>query len=215
MNNVSVRKLLITVSMLVLGLTATTVSATWYVNQSEGYYKPKNYHNEKYGDFVPTDIHQKLFGHLNTYSTQEENKTLADTSLVESGNNQTIAPGNQPPGNQQTSNQAQNFTQQYPQPTYNRYNQNRKYASPANGRNNRSTNFNGPWNNGSSVSGPWNSKGSNFSNPWNSNGSNFSGPWKNNGSNFSMPWGNNRGNNRGNNNGSNMSPFGNGGGWNW
>lgn len=210
MNKKSVRKYLITISILVPALSATTASADWYVQQSEGYYKPNEYHNERYGDFVPPDINQKLFGQKNTDDTPVESKTPTDTAPVASSNNQTIAPYNQ---------QAQNLTQQYQQPAYqqpayqqpayNRNNQNRNYNPSANRRNTRNTSFNGPWNNNSSsFSGPWNNKGSNFSSPWGGNGSNFSGPWNNNGSNFSMPWGNN-------NNGSSFNPMGNGGGWSW
>ena len=240
MNNKSVRKYLITISILVSGLSATTASANWYVQQSEGYYKPKEYHNERYGDFVPADINQKLFGQKNTDDTPVESKTLTDTAPVEPSYNQTIAPDNQ---------QARNFTQQYQQPAYNRYNQSRNYTSPVESSNNQTIvpdnqqaqnltqqyqqpaynrynqnrNYTPPANRRNSrntnFNGPWNNNSSSFSGPWNNNkGSNFSGPWNSNGSNFSGPWNNNGSNFSmpwGNNNGSNFSPFGNGGSWGW
>lgn len=227
MKNRSVRISLMAVCLPVVSLSTAPAFATWYVNESDGYYKPQEYHNERYGDFPPADIDQKLFGHLNT-----EKDTIPktdDASLSSSSNQSSVSRSSQ-----QALPPAQNYTQQYnQQPAYDGYNRGRNYTSPGlekhrqnrnaylnSQRNNRGSSFSGPrnsrgssfsapWNNnGSSFSGPWNKQGSGFSGPWNnSRGSNFSGPWNNNGSNFSMPWGNN--------NGSNFSPFGKGSGWSW
>ena len=220
------------VCLLVTGFSATPALATWYVNQSEeGYYKPQEYHNERFGDFPPADIDQKLFGHLNTKNETEEIKPQTDDASLSSNINQPVSTSNQ-----QVLNPVQNYSQQnLQQPAFGSYKQRRKFTSPgmqrhiqnrnkhlSELRNRRSrSNFNSPWNNrGSSFSGPWNNNGSSvnmpwgnnngsgFSGPWNNRGSSNSGPWDNNGSSFSMPWGNN-------NNGSSFSPFGNGGGWSW
>lgn len=181
MNNISVRTYLITISILVQGLSATSVSATWYVHQSEAYYKPEQYHNEKYGDFVPADIQKKLFGHLITNNTKVEINTLSDNSPAASSNNQTVTPDNQ-----KIMNQTRKITrQQYQQPANSRYKQNRNYTTPENRRYSRNANFNAPLNN----------MGPNFSGPRSSNGSSFSGPWNNSGSSLSMPSRNNRGSN--------------------
>lgn len=216
MKNRLARKGLMTASLLIGSLAATPALASWYINQSEGYYKPQEYHNEKYGNFPPADIDQKLFSHLNSDDVTEESKPPADNPHV-SSNNQAV-----PPANPQVSNPAPNYpAQDFQRPAYGNYSQNRNYAPYGNQRNNRSTNFNGPrnnnrssfsgpWNNnGSSFSGPWNNNGSSFGGPWNNNGSSFGGPWNNNGSSFSMPWGNN------NRSGSGFNPMGNGGGWGW
>ena len=219
MRNKTVRNFLTTVALLATTLSATTAFANWYMNQSEGYYKPQEYHNDKYGNFPPADIDEKLFGHLNTDAQTEESKPLAADIPATSYSNQTAPP----PANQQVQNPAAN----YQRPAYGNYNQNRNYAPRGNQRYSRSTNFNGPWdNNQSSFSGPWNDNGSSFSGPWNNNGSSFGGPWNNNGSNFSGPWNNNgsRNNNGssfsmpwGSNNGSRsgFNPMGNGGSWGW
>ena len=192
MKNKLARKCLLAVCLLVTGLSVTPASASWYIHQSEGYYKPQVYHNEKFGDFVPADINEKLFGHLNTDAEQETSKPQRDNTPASSSTNQAVSPGKS-----QVPKPAATYSpQNYRQPTYNRYNQRRNFTAPGNQRYNRNTSFNGPWNNGSGFSGPWNNRGSNFS-----------GPWNNNGSNFSMPWGSN--------NGSNFSPWGNGGGWSW
>jgi len=66
MKNSSGRKSFTAVCLLVTSLSTTSALAAWYVNQSEGYYKPQEYHNERFGDFPPADIDQKLFGHLNS-----------------------------------------------------------------------------------------------------------------------------------------------------
>ena len=210
MSNKSVKNCLTAATLLAASLSATTAFANWYMNQSEGYYKPQEYHNDKYGNFPPADIDEKLFGHLNTEAQAEESKPLAADIPATSYSNQTAPPRNP---------QGQNPVPNYQRPAYGNYNQNRNYAPRGNQRYNRNTNFSGPWNNNrSSFSGPWNNNGSSFSGPWNNNRSgtgapwnnnstNFSGPWNNNGSSFSMPWGNN--------NGSGFNPMGNGGGWGW
>ena len=245
MKNRSGRKSFTAVCLLVTSLSATPALAAWYVNQSqsEGYYKPQEYHNERFGDFPPADIDQKLFGHLNTENKTEESKSPTDSTSFSSTINQPL-----PTSNQQVLNPAQNYNyseQNAQQPAYSGYNRGRNYTSPGmerhirnreahlnRSRNNRGSSFSGPWNNSKSgFSGPWdnsgsnfsmpwgnnsgNNDGSNFSGPWNNSRSGFSGPWDNNGSNFGMPWGNSKGNNRGNKNGSSFSPFGKGSGWGW
>lgn len=222
MKNRSVRISLMAVCLPVASLSTAPAFATWYVNETGGYYKPQEYHNEKFGDFPPADIDQKLFSHLNT-ENEEETLPKTDNAPLSSGSNQSPVSTS----NQQVLNPVPNYTQQYTQqPAYDSYNRGRNYTSPGlerhlrnrdaylnSRRNNRGSSFSGPWNSrgssfsgpwdnsGSSFSGPWNNQGSGFSGPWNnSRGSNFSGPWDNNGSSFSMPWGNN--------NGSNFSPFG-------
>ncbi len=218
MNNKSVRNYLITACLLIPALSATPVFASWNNTESETYYKPQKYNNGKYGDFVPADINQKLFGHLNTDAEKNESNIQIENNTVTPGSAQTASPGVQqvqrPP-----QNAAQNRSQQYyQQPVYNNYNQSRQYNPPGNQRYNRNTNINGPGNNSSNFRGPWNNSGSNFSGPWNNNGSNFSGPWNNNSSNFSEPWNNNGSSFSmpwGNNNGSNSTPWGNGGSWGW
>ena len=221
MKDESVRKISTAICLLVSSLSAAPPAlATWYINdQSEGYYKPQEYHNERFGDFPPADIDQKLFGHLNTENEVEESKSVNDnTSLSTTTSNQPVSSSNQ-----QLSNPAQNYSEQnYQQPAaYGSNDRGRNYISPglerhirkrnehlSETRNNRGSSFSGPWNNrGSSFSGPWNNRGSSFSGPWNNRGSSFSGPWDNNGSNFSAPWGNNSG--------SNFNPMGRGGGWSW
>ncbi len=229
MTDTSTRISLIASTLLVTSLSATPVLANWYVNQSEGYYKPTEYYNDKYGDFPPADIDEKLFSHLNTPTDVKENTTAVTTPPV--------VPSADPAPIQQPLNPTPNYSgQNYQQPAYNNYNRGRNFATPGNQNANRNTSFNGPWNNnrnnnGSSFSGPWNNNGSSFSGPWNNNrnnnGNSFSAPWNNNGSNFSMPWGGNNGStpwsgnwggNRGGNRGNNSSgfnPMGNGGSWGW
>ena len=209
MKNRSVKKCLTAVVLLATGLSATQASANWYMDQSKDYYKTPQYQDNKYGNFPPLDIEEKLFRHLNTDAEAEESKTPTANAPATTYNNQpatTDIP--------QTSNPAQN----YQQPAYGNYYQGRNYAPGSQRRYNRNTNFSGPWNNnGSSSSMPWgnnNRSGSGFNpmgnaGPWNNNNSNFSGPWDNNGSSFSMPWGNN------NRSGSGFNPMGNGGGFSW
>jgi hypothetical protein len=228
----SVRKSSTAICLLVTSLSAATPAlATWYMNDSEGYYKPQEYHNERFGDFPPADIDQKLFGHLNDEKKAEESKSVTDnTSPYTTTTNQPVSSSNQ-----QVSNPAQNYPEQnFQQPAaYGSNDPGRNYMSPGLERHIRTRNahlnelrnkrgsgfsapwdnsrssFSGPWNNrGSSFSAPWDNSRSSFSGPWNNRGSSFSGPWDNNGSNFSMPWGNN-------NSGSNFSPFGKGSGWSW
>ena len=207
MKDRSVRISSTAICLLVTSLSAAPPAlATWYMNnQSEGYYKPQEYHNGRFGDFPPADIDQKLFGHLNTENEVEESKPLTDNAPLSTDSDQ------------QVSNPAQNYSEQNSQfpATYGSNDRRRNFTSPGLERHIRKRNeylSRQPWNNrGSSFSGPWNNRGSSFSGPWNNNGSSFSGPWNNNGSNFSAPWGNNRGNNKG----SNFSPFGNGSGWSW
>ena len=197
--------------LLVVSLSTAPVLAGWYSNQSEIYYKPQEFHNDRFGDFPPADIEQKIFSHVVPDDKPVEKETSNEAPSVPATSNQQVL--EQP----QISSQ-QNYSQQYnQQPAYTNYNRSRNITSPANQRYNRNTNlrgprnnnrtsFSGPWNNsGSGFSGPWDNSGSGFSGPWNNSGSGFSGPWNNNnnGSNFSMPWGNN--------NGSNFMPWGNGG----
>ena len=224
MKDRSVRKCSTAICLLVTSLSAAPPAlATWYMNDSEGYYKPQEYHNERFGDFPPADIDQRLFSHLNTENEVEESKSLTDNASLSTNSDQAVSTSNQ-----QISNPAQNYSElnsQLPAP-YGSYNRGRNYTSPGLERhirkrneflsrqpwNNRGSSFSGPWNSReSSFSGPWNNRGSSFSGPWNNRGSSFSGPWNNNGSSFSAPWSNNRGNN----NGSNFNPMGNGGGWSW
>ncbi|MBE9560832.1 MAG: hypothetical protein IMF15_08580 [Proteobacteria bacterium] len=233
MRNRSVKKCLTTVALLATGLSTTSAFANWYANQSENYYKPQEYHNEKYGNFPPADIDEKLFSHLNTGDEVTASKPSAESAPAP-------AYSKPPPVNQAPNYATQNSRQQ-PYGNYNRgqnyapatgqqqnQQQNQRYSRQNDYQNNRNTNFNGPWNNNqSSFSGPWDNNGSSFSmpfgnnnnrgnnrsgsgGPWNNNNTNFSGPWDNNGSSFSMPFGNN--NNRGNNR-SGFNPMG--GGWGW
>ena len=204
MKNRSSRKSFTAVCLLVTSLSATPVLATWYVNQDEGYYKPQEYHNERFGDFPPADIDQKLFGHLNTENKAEESNSQTNNASLSSTSNQSV-----PTSNQQVLNPAQNYSEQNTRQTaYDNYNRDRKFTSPGLERHlrNRDAHLG---NRNARLSSPGNNRSSSFSGPWDNSGSSFSGPWDNNGSSFSMPWGNNRGNNRGNNNGSNF-----GGPWN-
>lgn len=201
MRNKTVRNFFTTAALLAAVLSATTASANWYVNQPEAYYVPQDYKDKRFGDFPPTDIDQKLFGHLNTEAAAEEKKPPTASAPTATYNNPSAQAGNQ---------QRPNPVQNYQRPAYGNYNQGRNYAPPGNQRYNRNTNFSGPWNNNqSSFSGPWNNNGSSFSGPWNNNGSSFSEPWNNNGSSFSMPWGNNNGSRSG------FNPMGNGSSWSW
>lgn len=186
MRNQLVSKCLIVVCSLATSLSAAPTFANWYVNQSEGYYKPQQYYNHKYGDFPPADIEQQIFKQL------EESKKVLKESPSQ-GNNTSTPSGSQTLDTKLVQPYSQSNVQQ---PAYGSYNRNRNYAPQRYQNYNRNSNFSGPWNN----------SGSNFSGPWNNNGSNFSGPWNNNGSNFSMPWGNN---------GSGFNPMGNGSGWSW
>ena len=245
MKNRSIKKSLTATCLLVTSLSAAPVLAAWYVNQSEGYYKPQEYHNERFGDFPPADIDQKLFAHLNAENKTEEIKPQTDNASLSSTSAQAV-----PTGNQQVLNPAQNYSEQNSQrPAFDNYNRGRNYTSPGMERhirnrdahlnrvkNNRSSSFSAPWDNSrSSFSGPWDNNGSNFSmpwgnskgnnrgnnnassfgGPWNNSSSGFSGPWDNSGSSFGMPWGNNKGNKRGNKNSSGFSPFGKGSGMGW
>jgi len=182
MKDRSVKMYLTTVCLLMTALSVTPALADWSINRHE-------YHNGKYGNFVPADINKKLFGHLNSEAKQEV-KISPDSP---SSNHQAASPGDP----QTTTAPVANYSQQQGwRPAYNRYNQGQYFTPPGNQRYNRNTSFNGPWNNRSGFNGPWNNRGSNFSGPWNNNGSSFSMPWRNN-------------------NGSNFSPWGNGGNWGW
>jgi len=192
MKSRSGRKSFTAVSLLITSLSATPALATWYVNQSEGYYKPQEFHNERFGDFPPADIDQKLFGHLNTENKAEESNSQTDNASISSNINQPVSTSNQ-----QVLNPAQNYSEQNTrQPAYGNYNRDRKFTSPGLERHlrNRDAHLS---NRNARLSSPRNNRGSSFSGPWNNRGSSFSGPWDNNGSSFSMPWGSNRGNNNG------------------
>lgn len=221
MKNRSFRKGLTTVSLLVTSLSASPAFAGSYANQSEGYYKQNQYHNDRYGDFPPADIDEKLSAHINTGAVEETAKQAPANPQVPANRNPPVSTANP-----QVANPAQGYPlQNSQQPAYGNYYQGRNYAPYGNqGYNrgyNRNTNFNGPWNNnrsnfsgpwnnnGSSFSGPWNNNRSGFGGPWDNNSTNFSGPWNNNGSSSSMPWGNNNGS------GSGFNPMGNGGSWGW
>jgi len=193
-----------TVCLLVTSLSIPPALADWYYNQSEWYYKPQEYHNEKYGNFPPDDINKKLFGHLLTDNKTEEKKSKKDSAAL-------LSTSNQPATNQPALSPAQNYTQpdyrqqNQQQAIANNYNLGRNHAPPGRQSYNRNTNFSGPWNNNRS----------NFSGPWN-NGRLNNGPLNNHGSSFNMPWGNNRsGFNPMVNNSSGFNPMGNGGSWNW
>jgi hypothetical protein len=177
---------LIVFCLLTTGLYTNSATAKWYVNKDEGYYKPQEFYNDKFGDFPPKDIDSKIMNNAaETKSLQKETKPAeqtksSDTSTYEQESNTT------------PNSSDQNY-QQPPYGNYGQQNYNQNYYNPGAGY--------PPGNSqGSGFSGPWNNNGSSFSGPWNNNGSNFSGPWNNNGSSFSMPWGNNR---------SGFSPWGN------
>jgi len=194
MRNRSVKKCLTTVALLATGLSTTSAFANWYVNQSEGYYKPQEYQNKKYGNFPPANIDEQLFGHLNTGDDAAASKPPAES---------TPAPSySKPPPVNQTPNYATQNPRQQP---YGNYNRGRNYAPPGGQQQNQQYNRQNNYQNSGQ-----NNRNTNFNGPWNNNQSNFSGPWDNNGSSFSMPFGNN--NNRGNN-GSGFNPMG--GGWGW
>ena len=111
------------VLFLLASLLVTPASATWYVHQSESHYKQEDYRNEKYGDFVPADIDQKIFRHL-----------ITDDQTVPASIQQAPNPAlNQPVPN-------------FRRPAYNGQNRARSYIPPASQRynqgNNRNTNFN-------------------------------------------------------------------------
>jgi hypothetical protein len=188
---------LLVVCLLTTGLYTDLANAKWYVNQDEGYYKPQEYYNDKFGDFPPKDIDSKIM--KNTVEVKPLQKETEPVEQTESNATSTYEP---------EPNTAPNSSDQnYQQPSYGNYGQqnyNQNYYTPGAGyppNNTQRSGFSGPWNNnGSNFSNPWNNNGSNFSGPWNNNGSNFTGPWNNNGSSFSMPWGNN---------GSGFSPWGN------
>lgn len=204
MKNRLTRQSLVVISLLMTGLYSHLATATWYVNQSEGYYKPQEYYNDKFGDFPPANIDQTLMRDAGKTPPPQATKPPAPTNNIES------APVNQPPPRM-----APNARQAYQQPNYNNYNQQnnnqRNYNSRGYGSNypggnmpmgNQGFNFDGPWNNQGNNQG--NNRGNNFNGPWNS-GNSFSNPMNNNGSSFSFPWGNNSG--------SGFSPWGNNNGW--
>jgi len=187
---------LIVVCLFVTGLHTNLASAKWYINQSEGYYKPQEFYNDKFGDFPPKDIDSQIMSNTVEVKPLPEEKAPAPQGKDSS----TYTPESYTTPN--------NSDQNYQQPPYDNYGQqnyyNRGTNYPPGNAYNQGSNVNGPWNNngfnfsnpmnnnGSGFSGPWNNNGSNFSGPWNNNGSNFSNPMNNNGSGFSMPWGNNR-----------------------
>ena len=191
MRTKSVKKCLMAACLLVNSLSTTPVLSDWNIDRS---YKPQEfYDNNKFGDFPPTDLDQKLLGQLNIVNEPEKGKFRTDNTLNSSARNQPTPRA----ANRQASTPTPDCAKQNSrQPAYSNYNRGRNPYPQGNQRYNRNTNFNGPWNN----------SGSGFSGPWNNNGSSFSGPWNNNGSNFNMPWGNN---------GSGFNPMGNGGSWGW
>lgn len=163
----SVKKYLMVACSLATCLSTAPTLADWDINQS---YKAEEFHdNGNFGNFPPTDIDQKLFGHLSTVNEPKKGQFRTDNTLDSSGSKQSAPVA--------TNQQAPTITsdcakQNLQQAVYNNYNRGRSPYPQNNQRYNRGTNFSGPWSN---------------------NGSNFSGPWNNNGSNFSMPWSNNNG----------------------
>ena len=63
----SVKKHLMVVCSLVTSLSTVPILADWDIDQS--YKAEEFYDNGKFGNFPPTDIDQKLLGHLNTAYT--------------------------------------------------------------------------------------------------------------------------------------------------
>ena len=181
MRNRLTRKFLVVISLLVTCLYSHLATATWYVNQSEGY-------NNRFGDFPPTDIDQTLMRDAGKTPPVQTTKPPATSNNIESASATQPQPRMEP-----------NVRQAYQQPNYNArgYNNGSNYPGGNMPMDNQGFNFNSPWNNqgnnrGNNFNGPWNS-GNSFSNPMNNNGSSFSFPWGNsNGSGFS-PWGNNTG----------------------
>lgn len=117
------KSVLLLLASLLASLLVTPAFATWYVHQSEGHYKQEDYRNKNYGDFVPADIDQKIFGHLIT-------------------DNQAVPASLQQAPNPALTRPERNFRQ----PAYNGENRGRYYMPPANQRfnqgYNRNTNFN-------------------------------------------------------------------------
>lgn len=190
---------LVVVCLLATGLHTNLANAKWYVNQSEeGYYKPQEFYNNKFGDFPPKDIDSQIMSNVVETKPLKEEKSPA--KQTEDNNTSTYKPEAITTPNTSNQNYQQPYYDNYGQQNYNqRYYNGGSIYPPGN---NQGSNFNGPWNNNrSGYTGPWNNNRSNYSAPWSNNRSGFSGPWNNNGSNFSNPM---------NNNGSSFSmPWGN------
>lgn len=188
---------LIVVCLFATGLYTNLAAAKWYINQSEGYYKPQEFYNDKFGDFPPNDIDSKLMSNADETKPLQEEK--APTEQGADSSTSTYKPKSDTIPNSSDQNYQQPSYDNYSQQNYNQRYYNRGTNYPPG--NNQGSNFSNPMNNnGPGFSGPWNNNGSRFSGPWNNDGSNFSNPMNNNGSGFSMPWGNNR---------SGFSPWGN------
>ncbi|MDT8283306.1 MAG: hypothetical protein RQ982_10955 [Gammaproteobacteria bacterium] len=200
----SISNSLIVVCLFATGLYVELASAKWYVNDSEGYYKPQEFYNDKFGDFPPKDIDSQIMNSTDeTRPPQAEKKPAIQREVSTTS---TYQPGPDTIGQNQQQLPYNNYGQQnynqgyYNQPPFNNTGNSQRpdFGNPTNSN---GFGFSGPWNNnGSNFNNPMNNNRSGFSGPWNNNGSNFSGPWNNNGSNFSMPWGNN---------GSGFNPWGN------
>lgn len=217
MKNRLTGKILVVTGVLVTALYSQLTIATWDNNQSDGYYKPQQYHNKSFGNFPPTDLDQTLMRDSIKTTTTEASSQTDTTETTDLQQAQPAIVPDMPPGNSRQTYQQPDYRNRSPQayqqrlpPRYGRQptaagqpmnNQGFNFSSPFDNRsNNRSNNFN---NNRSGFGGSWNNSGSSFNGPWN-NSSGFSNPMNNNNSSFSLPWGNN---------GSGFSPWGNNNGW--
>jgi len=206
MKNRLTGKILVVTGLLVTALYSQLTAATWYNNQSNGYY------NKDFGNFPPTDLDQTLMRDSIKTTTTQTTETDSQTDNTETTDLQQAQPATVPsipPGNSRQTYQQPDYRNRQPQAYQQRRpprngsqpttagrpmnNQGFNFSSPFN---NRSNNYN---NNGSGFGGPWNNSGSRFNGPWN-NGSGFSNPMNNNNSSYGMPWGNS---------GSGFSPWGN------
>lgn len=223
---------LTTFCILVSVISAGTAFAGWNSGDlNQGY-------NQRFGDFPPLDIDQKLNSSTvedvqltqnNTQQAQVQSQATfpnqantqisnqpANTSAASTQRyvNQTQAGVGQP--SQQTSQQPASQPVYGNQANSNNYQSN--YLQPGIRPNVQMYNRN-PYRRPSfnQAGSPWNNR-SGFTGPMNNRGFGFGGPWNNNRSGFSGPW-NNRGSGFsmpwGNNNGSGFKPMGNGGSWSW
>lgn len=170
-------KTLVITCLLTTGMYSHQATAAWPASQSEAYYVPQLYNNEKYGDFPPVDIDQTLMSNAAKTPAADAEQSPAAASNITPDTTQTQLYA--APNNPIQTYQPQNYGN-YNQQNYNanRYGQNYRPGNMQRG--NQGFNFNSPWNN----------RGNSFSSPMNNNGSSFSFPWGNNGSGFS-PWGSN------------------------
>jgi len=142
MRNFNLRKCLITFCLFAGSLSATPAFAKWYINQSEGFYRAQEYHNENYGDFAPADINERLLGHLAA-------DTYPETDIPDNRN--TPATPKQPLATTATTvtpaTDSSRPIQNQQAPTNNNYNPARRYVPQGNHQNNHYTGGNGSWNN--------------------------------------------------------------------